>query len=246
MNATINKYLLRRQGATLQLEVEMPSKFNCSLFVAALVFSTAAAVSAGGWSVVTLVDFPDYAMVGKPLTLTFSVRQHGNTLVSGLKPTLQASTPGAPPIVTRATATARPGEYEATLEFDRLGDWSVVVDGGFNSGDKTRRYNSIVLPPLRVIRSESAPLVLFTEAERGATLLVTKGCVSCHVPGSDRDVTKRRLTAEHVRALLANPGARQIEMPNLGLRPAEISALAAYLAGSRLSARFSVVLITDN
>jgi hypothetical protein len=207
----------------------MPSKFRSSLIVAAFVVTTAAAVSAGGWSVVTLADFPDYAMAGKRLTLAFSVRQHGSTLVSGLKPTVQASTPGAPPIVARAMPTARPGEYEATLEFDRVGDWSIVVDGGFNPDDKTRRYNSIALPPLRVIRSESAPLVLFTEAERGAVLLVTKGCVSCHAPGGDRDVTKRRLTADHVRAVLANPGARQFEMPNLGLRPAEIAALAAYL-----------------
>jgi hypothetical protein len=213
----------------------MHSQFHRSFAVATFVFTAAAAVSAGGWSVITLADFPDYAMAGKPLTLTFSVRQHGNTLVSGLTPTVQASSPGGPPIVARAMPTARPGEYEATLDLNRVGDWSIVVDGGFNPDDKTRRDNSIALPALRVIRSESAPLVLFTETERGAALLVTKGCVSCHAPGGNRDVTKRRLTAEHVRAVLANPGARVADMPNLGLSPAEISALTAYLTGSRLS-----------
>ena len=204
-----------------------------SLVVLVLLVSAAAGVSAGGWSVITLADFPDYAMAGKPLTLTFSVRQHGQTLVSGLKPSVQASTPGAPPVVVRATPASRGGEYTATLDLDRVGDWSIVVDGGFNADDKARRYNSIALPPLRVIRAESAPLVLFSEAERGAALMVTKGCVSCHGPGGDRDVTKRHLTAEHVKALLADPSARRIEMPNLGLKPAEISALASYLAPGR-------------
>ncbi len=201
-----------------------------SLVVLALLVCAAAGVSAGGWSVITLADFPDYAMAGRPLTLTFSVRQHGQSLVSGLKPSVQASTPGAPAVVVRATPTSRAGEYTATLELHRVGDWSIVVDGGFNADDKTRSYNSIALPPLRVIRAESAPLVLFSEAERGAVLMVTKGCVSCHAPGGDRDVTKRHLKAEQLKVFLADPSVRQIEMPNLGLRPAEISALASYLA----------------
>ncbi len=32
---------------------------------------------AGGWAIITLNEFPDYAVAGKPLNLTFSVRQHG-------------------------------------------------------------------------------------------------------------------------------------------------------------------------
>ena len=200
-----------------------------SLVILALLLSAAAGVSAGGWSVITLAEFPDYAMAGRPVTLTFSVRQHGQTLVSGLKPSVRASTPGAPAVVVRATPTSRAGEYAATLELDREGDWSIVVDGGFNADDKARRYNSIALPPLRVIRAESAPLVLFSEAERGAVLMVTKGCISCHAPGADRALTRRRLTTDQVTAVLTDPGARRIDMPNLGLKPAEIAFLAAYL-----------------
>ncbi len=207
----------------------MHAVFRRSLAALALVAAAAVGVSAGGWSVITLSEFPDYAMAGKPLTLTFSVRQHGTNLVSGLKPSVQASRPGAPAVVVRAMPTARAGEYSATLELDRLGDWSIVIDGGFNPDDKTRRSNSIALPPLRVIPAGTAPLVLLSDAERGASLLVTKGCVSCHAPGSDRDVTRKHLIAERLKAFLADPAARQIEMPDLGLRPAEISALASYL-----------------
>jgi hypothetical protein len=201
-----------------------------SLVVLGLLVVATGGMSAGGWSVITLADFPDYAMAGRPLTLTFSVRQHGQKLVSGLKPSVQASTPGTPAVIVRATPTSRAGEYTATLELNRVGDWSIVVDGGFNADDKARSYNSIALPPLRVIPADSAPLVLFSEAERGSVLMVTKGCVSCHAPGGDRDVTKRHLKADQVKVFLADPSGRQIEMPNLGLRPPEISALASYLA----------------
>ena len=197
--------------------------------LALLLSAYAGSVSAGGWSVITLEDFPDYALAGRPVTLTFSVRQHGQTLLSGLKPSVQASMPGAPAMVVRATATSKVGEYTATLELDRVGDWTIVVDGGFNAEDKARRFNSIALPALRVIRTGTAPLVLFSPAERGAVLMVTKGCVSCHAPGSDRDVARRHLAAEHVKTVLADPTLLRGDMPDLGLEPAEISALAAHL-----------------
>ena len=200
------------------------------LLIIALLVYAAAGVFAGGWSVITVADFPVYAMAGRTITLTFSVRQHGQTLVSGLKPLVQASTPGAPPIVARATPTSRTGEYAATLALDRVGDWSIVIDGGFNAEDKTRQHNSMALPRLRVIPAGTAPLVLFSEAERGAVLMVTKGCVSCHAPGGDKDVTKRHLKADRVKVFLADPSVRQLEMPNLGLKPSEVSALASYLA----------------
>ena len=203
------------------------------LLIIALLVYAAAGVFAGGWSVITVADFPVYAMAGRTITLTFSVRQHGQTLVSGLKPLVQASTPGAPPIVARATPTSRTGEYAATLALDRVGDWSIVIDGGFNAEDKTRQHNSMALPPLRVIPAGTAPLVLFSEAERGAVLMVTKGCVSCHAPGGDRDVARRNLTAERVRAVLADPGGIQRDMPDLGLQPGEISALTAHLISGR-------------
>jgi hypothetical protein len=48
-------------------------------------------------------------------------------------------------------------------------------------------------------------------------------------------VIKRRLTADHVTALLTDAGMRPFEMPDLGLKPAEVSALVAYVTGSRVS-----------
>jgi hypothetical protein len=122
------------------------------LVVSALFASAAAAVSAGGWSIITVDDFPDYARAGTPLRLTFSVRQHGNRLVSGLAPTIRASSAGSADIIVHATPTTNPGEYAATLALPRPGDWTLLVDGGFNLDDRTRLHNSVALPTLQVIR----------------------------------------------------------------------------------------------
>ncbi len=211
----------------------MSDTFQRFFVALVLLFVTVASLTAGGWSVITLVDFPAAAVAGQPVTLTFSVRQHGRQLVSGLTPTVLASTPGGPALHVRAKPTSNAGEYAATMALDRGGAWSIAIDGGFNPDDAARRYNSIALPPLRVVDAPRAPAAHLSEAERGAALLVTKGCISCHGLGSTKDVTQRRLSPDDVRALLADPGGRGIEMPDLGLRPSEISALAVYIGGLR-------------
>jgi hypothetical protein len=214
----------------MAMEETMHAASRRTLVLVALIAASAAGLSAGGWSVITLTNFPDYAMAGKRLTLTFTVRQHGNNLISGLKPAIHASVAGGAAMVAHAKPTSNPGEYSASLVLDTVGDWAITIDGGFNPEDKGRGYNSIALPPLRVIRAGSAPLVLFSDAERGASLMVTKGCVSCHAPGSDRDVTRKRLASSYVKMLLADPSVRQIEMPNLRLSPGEITSLAAFVS----------------
>jgi hypothetical protein len=207
----------------------MPSR---SIVVATLMLGAAAAVSAGGWSIITLQDFPDYARSGKPLTLTFSVRQHGNRLVSGLKPTVQASTARGPEIVVRATPTGTDGEYAATLTLPGPGDWQLRVDGGFNRGDTSRQHNSVVLPLLRVVDDSSPEGAAYSELDRGRRLMVTKGCVGCHAPGSERDITRKQFAADDLKRFLADPAIRTADMPNLELRDAEIAALIAFINGS--------------
>jgi hypothetical protein len=203
-----------------------------SIAIATLLLGGAWAVYAGGWSIISVDDFPDYVMAGKPLTLTFSVRQHGNNLLRGLKPAVHASTPGGDAVVATATPTSNAGEYSATLSLASPGDWTLRVDGGFNADDRSRQYNSVVLPPLRVIRDGSAT-PHFSEADRGSRLMVTKGCVGCHSPGSDRDVTRKQLAVDYLKTFLADPSLRKVNMPNLKLKETEISALIAFINRSR-------------
>ena len=184
-----------------------------SLVVLALLVSAAAGVSAGGWSVITLADFPDYAMAGKPLTLTFSVRQHGQTLIGGLKPSVQASTPGAPLVVVRATPASRPGEYTATLDLDRVGDWSIVVDGGFNADDKARALQ-LDRPAAAAGDSRrvgAAGAVLGGRARRRVD--GDQGLPQLPRPGRRPGRHAKAARVEHVKTLLADPSVRRIEMP---------------------------------
>lgn len=211
-----------------------------SMVVAILLLGAAAAVYAGGWSIITVNDFPDYARAGNPLTLTFSVRQHGNNLLGGLKPVIHASTAGGLEVVAIATPTTIQGEYSATLRLASPGDWTLRVDGGFNPDDKTRQYNSVVLPQLRVIHDASPAPPAYSEADRGGRLIVTKGCVGCHSPGSDKDLTQKQFAADDLKTFLSDPSNRKVDMPNLKLKETEISALIAFINGSRGSTKRKV------
>ena len=54
---------------------------------AALIAFTAGFVWMGGWAVVTVSKIPDAWIAGKPLQLSWQVRQHGEERLKGLKPT---------------------------------------------------------------------------------------------------------------------------------------------------------------
>jgi len=69
------------------------------LAVAALLGSTGA-VHAGGWTIITLADVPEFVRADGPLTLTFSV-QHGVMPLDGLKPVVRGSTSGRIEVVGR-------------------------------------------------------------------------------------------------------------------------------------------------
>ena len=57
---------------------------------------------AGDWAIVTLNDFPEYAVAGTRLNLTFTIRRQDHTLLSGLRPSIQATTTGG--LTTKASA----------------------------------------------------------------------------------------------------------------------------------------------
>jgi len=42
----------------------------------------------GGWAVVSVDDLPEYLVAGKPVAVSFKVRQHAVSLLDGLKPTI--------------------------------------------------------------------------------------------------------------------------------------------------------------
>ena len=42
----------------------------------------------GGWATVTLIDVPEYMEVGTPTTISFTIRQHGQTVIWDRDPAL--------------------------------------------------------------------------------------------------------------------------------------------------------------
>ena len=202
-----------------------------TLALSAAVVVPAATYLTGGWAVVTVENPPERLVVGAPYTLEYSVRQHGIELMPKLDGRVEAtSRDGA--VRAEAKAAASKGKYNATLTFPSAGLWTITVHSGFGPAKTT-------MLPISVA-AVGAPVVAMSDAERGQHLFVAKGCATCHVEMKviPVDVRTNKYDSKFVSQLLADPKAMPkrhnsgVEMPNLGLKATEISALAAYLAGT--------------
>ena len=191
----------------------------------------------GGWAVITVEDLPDQVPVGQPVTLDFTVRQHGHTLLSNLTPRVTAVA-GQDQVSAAVQSGPSAGRYQASLTLPHAGAWTITVHSGFGNNNVT------LLPVPAVNPGRAAPEI--AGAERGRRLFVAKGCITCHVhpevPSSGvvnvgPDLTGRRFTGDYLQRFLADPdiattrGAGGFAMPNLNLAPREIAALAAFING---------------
>jgi len=199
--------------------------------------TTLAATYVGGWAVITVEDLPNEIVVGRPVTLTYSVRQHGRSLLSGLRGRLEAT--GAGQTIREAAAPGLDaGRYTVTFTPPRPGTWTITISSGFGN-------NQITLLPIPAVNAGRSASAL-SAADRGLRLFVAKGCVTCHVhpdvTGSGEvkvgpDLSGRRFDADYLRRFLADPniattrGPGGFEMPNLNLAPQEITALTAFING---------------
>jgi cytochrome c553 len=193
----------------------------------------------GGWAVITLDTLPSEITVAQPITLTYTVRQHGRTLKDGLEGRVEAESHGER-VQAAALPTGAPGRYDATLVLPRAGNWTITVWTGFFR-------SRITLLPIPVLNpGRTAPAL--ADAERGRRLFVAKGCLTCHahddVSGSGEvnigpRLSGRRYDPDYLSRFLADPGLARapastgFDMPDLGLREPEITALVAFLNGGR-------------
>jgi cytochrome c len=221
----------------------MTRKHRGSIMGAALLFA-AGTVYAGGWAVITVEDLPEHVSAGTPLTLTFTVRQHGKTPLDGLKGRVEAMA-GDQTITAHATPGEQRGEYSAVLTFPRAADWVITIHSGFGS-------SRLTLLPLSVA-SVGTPVVSSPDIQRGQRLFVAKGCVTCHrlqagvmaneslpigpelIPNKYADAFLGRILEAPERTLPPRPDFYQ--MPNLHLQPHEITALVAFINAKTVAAR---------
>ena len=214
--------------------------------VLALVGSTAlSAFAFGGWATVTLDDLPTHLTVGKPTSFTFIVRQHGQTPLNDVKPTLEAKT-GAMIMGTTVTAAASrtkvDGQYTASLVVPKAGEWRITVNSGWGN-------SNIKLYPIQAVEAGKVVAAL-ADAERGRHLFAAKGCATCHVNkdvegGMQLDVgpdlTGKQYDPAYLALWLANPKIKPPtkpgnEMPNLGLSKTEIASLVTFITNGKTAA----------
>jgi len=185
----------------------------------------------GGWAVVTVKDLPEYFVAGQQYTIEFQVRQHGRTLLSGLRPQLVMNEVTIP-----AVARSSEGTYAVTFTAPAPGQVSLTIRSGFGNTELH------LYPETVVAAGTSRPGI--APHERGQMLFVAKGCNTCHSnidlvnrPDNQAALTVgpelggRHLAREYVMQKVKNP-ASQV-MPDLGLSDAEASAIAAFLSGER-------------
>ena len=195
-------------------------------------------VAMGGWAVVTVKDLPEYFVAGQQYTIEFQVRQHGRTLLSGLRPELVIEGAATRGVVIPAAARSAEGTYAVTFTAPAAGQVQFTIRSGFGSS-QLRLY-----PQTVVVAGGSRPAL--AARDRGQMLFVAKGCNTCHVNSdlTDRpenqaitvgpELGGRHLAREYVVQKVKNPASQN--MPDLGLSDAEAAAIAVFLSGDRAAA----------
>jgi len=194
----------------------------------------------GGWAVITVDAVPASLEAGRPVTVAFTVRQHGREALRDLRPTVTVAPAHARGATVTAVADGRPGHYAATVTTADTGTAVITIDANWHEA-------RIALLPLRVV-APGAPSPAVADAAWGRHLFVAKGCVTCHAKRDDPEayarhvvdigpeLTGRTWPADWLAGKLANPAAfrtvgagTDLPMPNLGLSDREIAALTSYL-----------------
>jgi cytochrome c2 len=134
---------------------------------------------AGGWAVISLDELPTNVIAGEPLTIGFTVRQHGVTPMDGLDPTITAALSKKDQFVVHAESGDKPGQYTATLTFPKEGTWNWSIQAF--TMDQTMPALNVTAPPMAAANqsiskvelqpTSLAPLQWFSVLILGAALI---------------------------------------------------------------------------
>ena len=158
----------------------MSFKIRIALGIA-LLLSLVVAIPAfaGGWAVITLDELPTNVVAGEPLTIGFTVLQHGITPMNDLAPTVTLALQNKEQLVFRAEADSKPGHYIATLTFPKEGnwDWSIQafsMDQPMPALTVSAAKVVSANPPVAQVESKSAslsPLLVLRAVAFGVVLI---------------------------------------------------------------------------
>jgi cytochrome c2 len=109
-------------------EIQMSFRPRISLLLAVLLsLILVVPAYAGGWAVITLDTLPSGAVAGEPLSIGFTVRQHGRTPMDGLTPKITAML-GGEKVVFFAEPEGEVGHYTAILTLPKDGEWEWAIE----------------------------------------------------------------------------------------------------------------------
>ena len=226
---------------------------------APLVAFTLGLTSMGGWAVVSVSKIPDAWIAGKPLQLSWQVRQHGVDELRGLKPTLEARS-GGKRVEGRTWEFNEQGQrgYRGVIAFPERGMWQVTIHSGFGNSKSVlvpwQVYDS-VSPVRGTVEEHLAKQKIaqpFSEAEQGRRMFASKGCVTCHVHESvgikglisdfGPNLSGRTFPASYLASFLKDPSIKPStngkRMPDPVLREKDIMPLIAFInSGGKLTSR---------
>lgn len=118
---------------------------------------TATPSLAGGWAVVTLDELPTNVVAGEPLTIGFTVLQHGQTPMAGLTPTVTATLDKSEQFVVYARPDGKTGHYTATLTFPQEGEWNWSIQAF--TMDQPMPALTVAAPAAAAVTDAPAPAV---------------------------------------------------------------------------------------
>jgi len=149
------------------MEADMFSRFRIALgFALLLSLVIAIPAFAGGWAVITLDELPGDVVAGEPLTVGFTVLQHGRTPMSDLAPSIIANSKEEK-FVVLAEPEGKPGHYTAVLTFPKEGDWSWSIQA-FTMEQPMPVLSVAAAASQPVVKTEPVPAVL-------SPLLIVRG-----------------------------------------------------------------------
>jgi len=127
---------------------------------------------AGGWAVITLDELPAGVVAGEPITVGFTVLQHGRTPMINLDPTILARNPSTEEqFDVFVKPEGKPGHYSVEVIFPSAGNWEWTIKA-FTMEQKMPVLN--VAAPVAVSVSAPVAKVEPVEASSPATMWIVR------------------------------------------------------------------------
>jgi cytochrome c2 len=183
--------------------------------------------------VTTLDEWPQNVVAGKPVTVTFTVRQHGVRVMTEETPVFFFHNKTDRKSL-RVQGQLQPHlkRFMATMTFPSAGEWTWEM-----TSFPPQRFPNLIVHKTR----PTVPALL-----DGKTVFLAKGCYLCHAHQAVAEsgmfanaygvngapsLSPNKWDAAYLRAWLKNPKAVKpaTQMPNFGLRDKDIEVLVTFI-----------------